>query len=148
MSFNVRKPYLRTCAPNEDSNQPALPRSLIKVFVVRMKKVCILYFPKCAQFGLRSDSAVRSVFSPGAHVCRALRHLPLSSALSSQQTHDVYTTSPQRHDVASTLRRRCINVMCPLGYNLRDSQTIMFVLTSINTPVFFFFFFFFYQRME
>ena len=27
---------------------------------------------------------------------------------------DVYITSPQRQDVASTLKRRCINVMCPL----------------------------------
>ena len=31
------KTYLLTCAPNEDSNQPAHPRSLIRVFVVRMK---------------------------------------------------------------------------------------------------------------
>ena len=28
---------------------------------------------------------------------------------------NVASTSMQRHDVASTLRRRCINVMCPLG---------------------------------
>ena len=33
----------------------------------------------------------------------------------SQQTHDVYTTSMQRHGVASTLRRRCKNVMCLMG---------------------------------
>ena len=25
----------------------------------------------------------------------------------------------QRHDVASTLRRRCINVLCPLGWTLQ-----------------------------
>ena len=31
-----------------------------------------------------------------------------------QQAHVVYTTSPQR-DAALTLRRCCINVMCPLG---------------------------------
>ena len=52
---------------------------------------------------------------------------------SSQREQDVYTTSPnvdatswrcndveatlyERHDVLSTLRRRCINVMCPLFY--------------------------------
>ena len=29
--------------------------------------------------------------------------------------YNVASTSMQRHDVASTLRRRCINVMCPLG---------------------------------
>ena len=33
------KMYLRSCAPKEDSNQPAQPRSLIKVFVVRMRKL-------------------------------------------------------------------------------------------------------------
>ena len=38
---------------------------------------------------------------------------PIDSKLA---THDVYTTSPQRQDVASTLRRRCINVMCQLGW--------------------------------
>ena len=39
----------------------------------------------------------------------------------SQREHDFYTTSyqplMQRHDVASTLRRRCINAMCPLVCN-------------------------------
>ena len=34
--------YLLTCAPNEDTDQPAHPRSLIRVFVVRMKKPCFL----------------------------------------------------------------------------------------------------------
>ena len=29
--------------------------------------------------------------------------------------YNVGSTSMQRHDVASTLRRRCIKVMCPLG---------------------------------
>ena len=45
----TRKPYLLTCAPNEDSDQPAHPRSLIRVYVVRMNKLCILGYPKCAQ---------------------------------------------------------------------------------------------------
>ena len=30
--------------------------------------------------------------------------------------YNVGSTSMQRHDVASTFRRRCINVMCPLGF--------------------------------
>ena len=38
------------CAPNENSYQPALLCSLIKVFVVR-----ILAYPKCAQWGFWSD---------------------------------------------------------------------------------------------
>ena len=33
------KTYLLTCTPNEDSNQPAHPRSLIRVFYVRMEKI-------------------------------------------------------------------------------------------------------------
>ena len=40
---------LLTCAPNEDSNQPAHPRSLIRVFIVCMKKFGILGYAKCAQ---------------------------------------------------------------------------------------------------
>ena len=31
------------------------------------------------------------------------------------RSYNVGSTSMQRHDVASPLRRRCINVMCPLG---------------------------------
>ena len=40
--------YLLACAPNEDSNQPAHPLSLIRVFVVRIKKLSIILYPKCA----------------------------------------------------------------------------------------------------
>ena len=40
--------YLLTCAPNEDSDQPAHSRSLIRVFIVRMKKLCVLVLPNCA----------------------------------------------------------------------------------------------------
>ena len=35
------KTYLLTCVPNEDSNQPAHARSLIKVFVVRLKTLSL-----------------------------------------------------------------------------------------------------------
>ena len=51
------KTYPLTCAPTEDSNQPAHPRSLIRAFVVRMKKLCILGYPKSAQRRFRSDCA-------------------------------------------------------------------------------------------
>ena len=44
---NVNKKYLLICAPNEDSNQPAHPYSLIRAFVVRLKK---LGCPKCVQW--------------------------------------------------------------------------------------------------
>ena len=46
-SHIIREVYLLTCAPNENSNQPARPRSLIWVFVDRMKKFYIFGFPKC-----------------------------------------------------------------------------------------------------
>ena len=38
-----------TCAPNEVSDQPAHSRSLIRVFVVHMKKLCTLGYPEFAQ---------------------------------------------------------------------------------------------------
>ena len=38
------------CAPNWDSNQPAHSRILIRAFVVRMKKLWILGYPKYAQW--------------------------------------------------------------------------------------------------
>ena len=44
-------------APYEDSSQPAHPRCLIRVFVVRMKKLCILGYPKCAHWRFRSACA-------------------------------------------------------------------------------------------
>ena len=40
-----------------------------------------------------------------------LRNIPAGTG----RLYNVGSTSMQRHDVASTLRRRCINVMCPLG---------------------------------
>ena len=36
--------YLLTCASNEDSDQPPHLHSLVRVFVVRMKKHCILRY--------------------------------------------------------------------------------------------------------
>ena len=52
---NSEKMYLLKHAPNEDSNQPAIPDSLI--FVVRMKTFCILGYAKCAQWRFWSDCA-------------------------------------------------------------------------------------------
>ena len=54
-TFNVRYelPHDKTnkmaCAPNEDSDQPGHPPSLISFFAVRMKKVCVLSYPLSAQ---------------------------------------------------------------------------------------------------
>ena len=45
------------CALKDDSNQPARPRSLPKVFLVRTKKLWILSHPKCAKRRFWSDCA-------------------------------------------------------------------------------------------
>ena len=44
-----KKTYLLTRAHNEDSNQPAHPRSLIRIVIVHMMKLYILGDPECAQ---------------------------------------------------------------------------------------------------
>ena len=74
----------------------------------------------------------------------------------SQWIHDIYKTSS--HDVASTLRRRCIDVMCLLGCIKRNNKEISFSLKPFDllSPDFtwglmskgywyFFFFFFFFS---
>ena len=48
---------LLTYRPNEDSNEPANACSLISVFIVRIKKLCILGYPKCVQWRFWSDCA-------------------------------------------------------------------------------------------
>ena len=46
-----------TCVPNEDSNQSAHPHSQIRDFVFRMRKICILGYPKYIQWRFWSDCA-------------------------------------------------------------------------------------------
>ena len=45
------------CAPNEDSDQPGYPPSLIRVFAVRLKKAWVLSYPLSAQRRLWSHWA-------------------------------------------------------------------------------------------
>ena len=45
------------CVPNEDSDQPGHPPSLIRVFAVRMKKAWVLSYPLSSQWRLWSDWA-------------------------------------------------------------------------------------------
>ena len=47
--LQCEKTYRLTCALNKDSDQPALTRNLIRVFIVRMKKLCIHGYTKSAQ---------------------------------------------------------------------------------------------------
>ena len=63
--------YRLTGGSNEDSNQPAHPRRLVRVFVVLMKTVYILGYQKCAQWRFWSDCANAQSdlnSSLGAHV--------------------------------------------------------------------------------
>ena len=67
--------YFLTCAPNKDSVQAVHPCSLIKVSVVHLKKLCILDFPKLAQwrFLIRlRECAGWSESSLGAYVRRCI----------------------------------------------------------------------------
>ena len=58
--------YHRKCAPDEDSKQHTHPRSLIKVCIVCMKKLCIVGYPKCKiQINLRKCKKSESML--GAH---------------------------------------------------------------------------------
>ena len=47
--------YILICGPYRDSDQPAHPRSLIRVAAIRLKKPCTLGYPKCAQWRFWSD---------------------------------------------------------------------------------------------
>ena len=50
------KTHLLICAVYKDSNQPAYPYSLIRDFVIRMKKLCIHDYPNCAsQYSDQTD---------------------------------------------------------------------------------------------
>ena len=92
-------------------------------------------------------------------VCSAYPVYDLVACLQSRQAHDVNTTSMQRHDVASTLRRRCIYaqrrkynvastsmqrldvastlrrrciyVMCPLGFVTEKSFYPYFAILAV-----------------
>ena len=55
MGRNVRKRTLFWYAPNEDSNRPAHSRSPIRVFVVRMKELWTLGYPKYAHWRFWPD---------------------------------------------------------------------------------------------
>ena len=68
----LEKTYFLMCAPNDDSDQPAHPRSLISVFVVHVKKLCVLDYLKCARWRSWSDcgNAQANLKLHWAHVWR------------------------------------------------------------------------------
>ena len=55
--LQLEKTYLLTRSPIADSDQTAHPRSLIRVYFDRMKKCCILGYPKCSQWRFGSACA-------------------------------------------------------------------------------------------
>ena len=61
-------------APDEDSNQPAHPRSLIRVFVFRIRKLFILGYSKSVRWRFLSDHA-------NAQACLNLRWVRISEGM-------------------------------------------------------------------
>ena len=77
---NVRKHTSWHVRPKKNSNQPAHPRSQISAFVVRMKKLCVLGYPKCAQWKFWSDWANAQTIL--RLTCRKVRFLTLRLVVS------------------------------------------------------------------
>ena len=73
-----------TGSSNVDLDQPTHPRSLIRVFVVRMKN-CILGYPKCTQWRFLTDSA-------NAQTDLSIRWAHMSEGKFSNVTSDITKT--------------------------------------------------------
>ena len=74
---------------------------------------------------------------------RTVSSIPCCSLINSKASvaiqrrlYDVASTSMQRHDVASTLRRRSIDVMCPLGQFSFNYYRTLFRFESCTLPHF------------
>ena len=99
-------------------------------------------------YSLSGKSVLVYVFWPNTDSCPSWiswrERMTVENISWTQRTHDVYTTSLQRRcnvDVASTLRRRCINVMCPLGSlstkdycRIRRGSNPITILTDLSRP--------------
>ena len=90
--------YKIDCAPSEDSDQTARPRSLIRVFAVRMKTLWVLGYPQSALRRFWSDCADlilcwvhrQEMLCPGSivlYIC--FNHLFRSNWTTSLPTYDV-----------------------------------------------------------
>ena len=86
MIQNVREIPFDTFAQKKIPTKPAHPRSLIRLFVIHIKKLCILCYTKCAlwRFWLDCANAVWSESSLARHVrsyffCRCSLHVLFAS---------------------------------------------------------------------
>ena len=129
MSRNIKKTYILTRAPNDDSDQPVSLRSLIRVFVVvRLKKLFVPSHPNCI-LGLRFLLA------------ELLGYVEYISAKQSEQNR-ILLGKPTYNGVIHPLTI----------YQIRrnDSMQVLHQSFETHTPkgpgnsVFFFFFFFFF----
>ena len=102
MNRAIGKGVFRSYANNEGPDQLVHPHSLIGAFAVNLQNHWLLQ--NISMYNVWANSHIRlcgfSYWSNPAGTWRL---------------YNVGSTSMQRHDVASTLRRRCINVMCLLG---------------------------------
>ena len=58
--WTVKKENVPSDMSTQDANKPVLPRSPIRVFFVRIKKLCIIGYQHCAQPSFRSTCAAQA----------------------------------------------------------------------------------------
>ena len=86
------KTYFLTCTPNKDSSQLAYPRSLIRVFVVNMKKILHSWLPKCTQgYKIQEYIYERSGVKYKKHICKGALYRMYSPAKESGMYARAYT---------------------------------------------------------
>ena len=117
MRKRMTKPRM-ACAPSEDSDQPGLPPSLIRVFAVRMKKAWVLSYLLSAEQRLWSDWAnaqadlsLRWAHMPFCRLCHALAHI-------CSLFHIHY------RDVGTKVASVTVLIPLPIMQNLKQTNTI------------------------
>ena len=75
---NYMKMYLLTCVPNKDLNQPVHPHSLNRIFIVFMKKLCIVGIQKAPSAAFDQNAPVHGfIWIFAGHICQKVHYLTL-----------------------------------------------------------------------
>ena len=121
MSHNIRnKETLSSNMWAQQTNEPASPHSLFRVFAVRMKIICILGYPKCVQWRLWSDC---------------------TNAQAARNLHWTHLSEGTFSDVAAQYRPRADATVCWSGSTLlpliqkTSRKHAYMILTPLN-PIF------------
>ena len=124
MTRNVKRHTFWHNAHNENSNQPAHPRSLIRVFVVRMKKLYILGYLSCAKWRVWSDCAkTQAGLNVRWEYMSEDTFSDVAAHVRTQQAHNIETTSIQRW--FNVLSGRWINVELTLFQRINVDSTLI-----------------------